>query len=67
VFLGVGQITGSLLGGLAAEAGGMDGLLIATGLLLLVALVPLSRLRASEQYVGGPATPAMFDGAEAEG
>ena len=62
VFLAVGQICGSLLGGFAAEWRGIDGLLIATGLLLLVALVPLNRLRASEDYAAGPGGPASLDG-----
>jgi MFS family permease len=49
VFLAVGQITGSLVGGVAADARGIDGLLIATLLLLVVALLPLWRLRAYER------------------
>jgi MFS family permease len=61
VFLGLGQIGGALAGGMAADWNGMDGLLVATGTLLLVALLPLSRLRAVEHYVGGPATPATLD------
>ena len=48
VFLALGQITGSLLGGTAAEIGGIDGILVATLLLLAIALAPLSRLRAVE-------------------
>ena len=48
VFLALGQITGSLLGGAAAEARGIDGLLVATLVLLGVALLPLSRLRTYE-------------------
>ena len=58
VFLAIGQITGSLLGGVAAEWRGMDGLFLATGILLVVALVPLSRLRRVEHYLSGPASPA---------
>ena len=60
VFLAVGQIGGSFIGGFAAEWRGMDGLLLATGVLLLLALVPLSRLRAEEHYVGGTGTPAAI-------
>jgi MFS family permease len=60
VFLAIGQIFGSLLGGLAAEWRGMDGLLIATGILLLVALVPLNGLRSSEQYATGLEGPAAL-------
>lgn len=48
VFLAIGQILGSLLGGIAAELRGIDGILIATLLLLAVALAPLSRLRTVE-------------------
>jgi MFS family permease len=61
VFLAIGQITGSLIGGLAADWRGIDGLLVATFGLLLVALLPLAQLRRQEHYVGGPATPAMID------
>jgi MFS family permease len=52
VFLAIGQIAGSLLGGLAAELRGIDGLLFATLALLGVALLPLSRLRRYEHVVG---------------
>jgi len=60
VFLALGQIGGSLIGGVVADALGMDGLLLATGGLLLVALVPLSRLRSMERHLD-PAVPASFD------
>ena len=40
VFLAVGQIIGALIGGFAAEAAGIDGMLIATMALLIVALAP---------------------------
>jgi MFS family permease len=52
VFLAVGQITGSLVGGVAADARGIDGLLLATLGLLAVAVLPLWRLRAYEHRVG---------------
>jgi MFS family permease len=65
VFLAVGQIIGSLIGGVAAEWIGIDGLLVATFGLLLIALVPLAQLRRQEHYVGGPSQPATFDDAEA--
>jgi len=52
VFLAIGQITGSLIGGVAADLRGIDGLLVATLLLLAVALVPLFRLRNLEHVVG---------------
>jgi MFS family permease len=66
VFLAVGQIIGSLIGGFAAEVRGIDGLLIATIGLLLVALGPLALLRRQEHYVGGPSGPAVFDGIDPE-
>jgi predicted MFS family arabinose efflux permease len=53
VFLALGQIIGSLIGGFAASQRGIDGLLFATLALLGVALVPLWRLRGFEHYVGG--------------
>jgi MFS family permease len=52
VFLGFGQIAGSLIGGLAANALGFDGILVASVLLLGFALVPLMRLRQSERLLG---------------
>ncbi len=51
VFLAVGQIAGSLIGGAAGEAAGFDGLLIATLLMLGIALIPLFRLRRYEHEV----------------
>jgi predicted MFS family arabinose efflux permease len=60
VFLGVGQIGGALIGGLAADAYGMDGLLVGTGVILAVALIPLQRLRRVEHYVGGPGDAAAL-------
>jgi predicted MFS family arabinose efflux permease len=59
VFLAVGQIGGSLIGGVVADVDGMDGLLLATGALLLVALVPLSRLRSMEHHLG-PGVPSVL-------
>ena len=53
VFLAIGQIIGALIGGFAAEAAGIDGMLVATGVLLLVALLPLARLRRAEDPVTG--------------
>ncbi len=60
VFLGLGQIGGNLVGGLAAETRGIDGILIASVVLLGVAILPLLSLRRYEHYVGGPATPAVL-------
>jgi MFS family permease len=51
VFLGIGQIVGSLIGGFAAEWRGIDGLLAGTVAVLAVALLPLSRLRQSEHQL----------------
>jgi DHA1 family multidrug resistance protein-like MFS transporter len=62
VFLAVGQISGALIGGFAADLRGIDGLLTATMVLLLVALLPLAQLRRHEHYVGGPSAPAVLDG-----
>ena len=55
VFLALGQIIGSLLAGGAAEWLGIDGLLLASVGLLLVALLPLRWLRRSEHLVGASA------------
>jgi hypothetical protein len=60
VFLAVGQIGGSLIGGVVADVRGMDGLLLATGGLLVVALVPLSRLRRMEHHLG-PGVPSTLE------
>lgn len=53
VFLAIGQIVGSLIGGLAADWRGIDGMLIATFALLAVALVPLANLRRQEHEIDG--------------
>ena len=57
VFLAIGQIIGSLIGGFAADWRGIDGMLIATAGLLAIAVIPLSRLRAQEHEIdaGAPA------------
>jgi MFS family permease len=52
VFLGVGQIIGAIIGGFAAHWRGIDGMLIATMILLLVAMIPLRQLRAQEHEIG---------------
>jgi MFS family permease len=52
VFLAVGQIVGALVSGWAADWLGIDGLLAASLGLLVVAILPLQRLRASEHLVG---------------
>jgi MFS family permease len=58
VFLAVGQIGGSLIGGFAAEEFGFDGILVATFVLMALALPPLVQLRHFEHRFepaqGGP-------------
>ena len=58
VFLAVGQVLGSLLGGGAAEWMGIDGLLLASVALLVFAFGPLRWLRGSEHLVNRPERPA---------
>jgi MFS family permease len=60
VFLGLGQIIGSLVGGVSADLLGLDGILIASVVLLVVAVGPLLLLRRHEHYLGGPAEPAVL-------
>jgi len=50
VFLAIGQISGALIGGIASEQFAFDGILLATLLLLAIALLPLFRLRAFEHH-----------------
>jgi predicted MFS family arabinose efflux permease len=52
VFLGIGQILGALISGVAGELAGIDGLLITSSGLIVIALLPLGRLRRSEHLVG---------------
>ncbi len=59
VFLALGQIVGALISGKAAEWQGIDGLLLASLGLLLIALLPLNRLRASEHLVGVAEPPRV--------
>ena len=61
VFLGLGQIGGALIAGAAATALGLDGIFVASLVLLLLAVVPLVFLRRHEHYLAGPATPAAID------
>ncbi|MGH2463434.1 MAG: MFS transporter [Candidatus Limnocylindria bacterium] len=51
VFLALGQIIGAVVAGVAAEWRGIDGLLIASGGLLIVAIIPLGQLRAAEHHM----------------
>ena len=48
VFLALGQIIGSLIGGVAADWLGIDGMFIATLALLGIAVLPLAQLRTQE-------------------
>ena len=48
VLLGLGQVIGALIGGIAASWNGIDGLIVATFGLLAVGLVALLNLRANE-------------------
>jgi MFS family permease len=58
VFLAIGQIAGSLIGGVASEAFAFDGILVATLVLLAVALAPLFQLRAFEhRFESAPGGP----------
>ena len=59
VFLALGQITGSLIGGVAADWRGIDGMFIATLVLLGIAVVPLAQLRAQEHLLGQPDTDGL--------
>jgi MFS family permease len=58
VFLAVGQIVGALIGGIAADARGIDGMLIATVVLLVIALIPLAQLRRGEEELESLIRPA---------
>jgi MFS family permease len=60
VFLAFGQIIGSLIGGAAAQARGIDGMLIATLVLLGFALIPLNWLRVFEHRLSP--SPAVVPG-----
>ncbi len=58
VFLALGQIAGAIIGGFAVESFGFDGILVATFILMAVALPPLYQLRLFEHRFkpapGGP-------------
>jgi len=60
VFLGIGQIGGSLIAGVAANGFGLDGVLVASVVLLAVAVVPLLALRRHEHYLDGSERPAVL-------
>jgi MFS family permease len=61
VFLGLGQIGGSIIAGFAATALGLDGIFVASLVLLVLAVVPLVALRRHEHYLAGPSTAASID------
>ncbi|HYO44294.1 MAG TPA: MFS transporter [Candidatus Limnocylindrales bacterium] len=63
VFLGLGQIIGSILGGIAAEQAGLDGIFVVSFVLLGIALLPLSHLRRYEHRFGEPTGVAGAAGA----
>jgi len=67
VFLALGQIGGSLIGGYAADWKGIDGLLLGTGIVLLIALLPLARLRRQEFQLQLEHPELAPDGAAAHG
>ena len=52
VFLGLGQIVGAVLGGIAAKEWGLDGIFTVALVLLGIALVPRAHLRRYEHFVG---------------
>jgi MFS family permease len=55
VFLALGQILGTIVGGWAADRAGFDGLFLATLLFIVIAMVPLYWLRRYEhQFEAGP-------------
>ncbi len=55
VFLGLGQIIGSILGGVAAQRSGLDGIFVVSFVLLGIALLPISHLRGYEHRFGATA------------
>jgi len=60
VFLGIGQIGGSLIAGGVATAAGLDGILLASVVLLSLAVIPLLALRRHEHFLG-PSQPEVLD------
>jgi hypothetical protein len=63
VFLSLGQISGSLIGGAAGGVEGLDGILFATLVLIGIALLPLHRLRSLEHLVGNAGMAGGLGGA----
>lgn len=66
VFLGIGQIAGSLIGGVAAEEWALDGIFVATLILIGVAVIPLAALRRYEfRFEESPGTGPRLSGGPA--
>jgi predicted MFS family arabinose efflux permease len=63
VFLGLGQIIGSILGGVAAQKAGLDGIFVVSFVLLGIALLPISQLRRYEHRFGEAAGGSGVAGA----
>jgi MFS family permease len=62
VFLGIGQVLGAILGGLAATWKGIDGLIVATFGLLVIGIVALVNLRGHEGTVAaGAVSPTILE------
>jgi MFS family permease len=58
VFLGLGQVLGAIIGGIAASWKGIDGLIVATVVLLAIGIAALVNLRANEgSLLADPAGP----------
>jgi MFS family permease len=61
VFLGLGQVIGAVLGGIAATWRGIDGLVIATAVLLAIGITALVRLRSHEALAAAAASLGRMD------
>jgi MFS family permease len=61
VFLGLGQVIGALLGGIAATWRGIDGLVVATAVLLAIGIAALLRLRSHEALAAAAASLRRTD------
>jgi MFS family permease len=58
VFLAIGQIAGSFVGGFAAERASIDGLLVTTVVFVVIAVIPLYWLRRYEHHFEGASVQA---------
>ena len=58
---GMGFNRSALIAGVMASALGLDGILVASLVLLGIAVVPLTSLRRYEHYLAGPESPAALD------